>query len=116
MLVTRVYTGSDGESHFEDIEIELEDAGQIGKLSQRYPVTSIIFRENDAYYDYDWHTAPQRQFIILLDGQVEIEVASGEKRRFQGGDILLVEDTTGRGHKTRTVNNRPRRSIFVTLD
>lgn len=37
----------------------------------------------------------------------EIETGDGEKRRFRGGDILLVEDVTGRGrHRTRRVNNR----------
>jgi hypothetical protein len=116
MKVTRIYTGPDGESHFDDIEIRLEDAGEIGRLSQRYPATGIVFRENDADYNYDWHTPPQRQYVIVLDGEIEIEVSDGTKRRFHGGDIFLAEDMTGRGHKTRVVNNQPRKSIFVTLD
>ncbi len=116
MQITRLYTGQDEHSHFEDIEISLEDAGQIGKLSKRYPATGVIFRENDADYDYDWHNAPQRQYIIMLDGEVEIEVGDGTKRRFRGGDTLLAEDTTGYGHRSRIVNNQPRRSIFVTLE
>lgn len=116
MRITRVYSDSNGESHFEDVEILLKDAGEIGRLSERFPASGIIFRENDADYDYDWHTAPARQYIIMLDGEIEIEVSSGEKRRFRGGDILLVEDVSGRGHKTRVTNNQPRRSIFVTLE
>jgi len=114
--VTRVYADSAGESHFDEIDVPLRDGGTIGRLSERLPVKSIIFRENDADYDFDWHCAPQRQYIVLLDGEIEIEASDGEKRRFSGGDILLVEDVTGRGHRTRTVNNRPRRSVFVTLD
>lgn len=116
MRITRVYSDSNGESHFEDVEILLKDAGEIGRLSERFPASGIIFRENDADYDYDWHTAPARQYIIMLDGEIEIEVSSGEKRHFRGGDILLVEDVSGRGHKTRVTNNQPRRSIFVTLE
>lgn len=116
MNITRIYSDSDGKSYFEDIKIPLRDAGKIGKLSPIQAATGIIFRETDADYDYDWHTAPQRQYIILLDGEIEIEVSDGTKRRFRSGDILLVEDTTGRGHKTRTVNNQPRRSVFVKLD
>lgn len=116
MKITRVYAGDDGESHFDDVDILLRDAGSIGRLSVRHPVKDIIFRENDADYDYDWHHAPQRQYIVLLDGEIEIETSDGEKRRFAGGDILLVEDTTGRGHRTRTVNKKPRRSVFVTLE
>ena len=116
MNITRIFSDSRGDSHFEEIEIPLKDAGKIGRLSVRFPATGIIFRENDAGYDYDWHTAPQRQYIILLDGEIEIEVSDGEKRRFRGGDILLVEDTGGKGHKTRVTNNQPRRSIFVAID
>lgn len=115
MQITRIYSDTEGESHFEDVAIPLHDAGEIGRLSQKHPAAGIIFRENDADYDYDWHTAPQKQYIIMLDGEIEIEVSDGEKRRFRAGDILLVEDTSGRGHKTRVTNNEPRRSIFVTV-
>ena len=116
MKITRVFADEAGNSRFEEIDIALEDQGMIGRLSERHPVKSIIFRENDRDYDYDWHCAPQRQYIVLLDGEIEIETSLGEKRRFRGGDIVLVEDVTGHGHRTRTVNNQPRRSVFVTLD
>lgn len=116
MNITRLYADRDGESHFGEIEIDLNDSGPIGKLSEKLPVKSIIFRENDAGYDYDWHNAPERQYIVLLDGEIEIEVSDGEKRLFRGGDVLLVEDVTGKGHRTRATNNKPRRSLFVTLE
>jgi hypothetical protein len=116
MKVTRVYADAAGASHFAELDIPLKDGGAIGRLSERHPVGSLIFRENDADYNFDWHCAPQRQYIVLLDGEIEIETSDGEKRQFRGGDILLVEDVTGRGHRTRTLNNRPRRSVFVTLD
>jgi quercetin dioxygenase-like cupin family protein len=115
MLITRIARTPDGGSQFETWEIELADAGEIGRLSEAHAVTSVVFRENDPSYDWDWHCAPQRQFIVLLDGEIEVEVTSGEKRRFGGGDILLVEDTTGTGHRTRSVGGRSRRSLFITL-
>lgn len=116
MKIARLYTGSDGESHFEDIEIILEDRGDVGKLSQLQSATGIIFRETRPDYNYAWHTAPRRQYVIMLNGEVEIEVGDGTTRRFGPGDILLAEDTTGRGHRSRAVNNQPRTSIFITLD
>jgi hypothetical protein len=116
MKVTRLYTGPDGESHFEDIDIPLKDGGPIGRLSEIIQATGIIFRETGPDYDYNWHNAPRRQFIVMLDGAVDIEVGDGTKRRFMTGDILLAEDTTGRGHISRAVDNQPRTSIFVTLD
>lgn len=80
------------------------------------PATGVVFRETAPDYDYDWHPAPRRQYIVLLDGEIEMEVGDGEKRRFRGGEVLLMEDTSGRGHRTRTVDGRMRRSIFITLD
>lgn len=116
MRITRLYADSYGESHFGEIDIDLEDMGPIGRLSERFSAKSVIFRENDADYDYDWHNAPERQYIVLLDGEIEIEASDSEKRIFRGGDVLLVEDVTGRGHRTMATNNKPRRSLFITLD
>jgi hypothetical protein len=116
MDVLRLYTGEDGESHFEDIEIALDDCGSIGKLSKKMNATGIVLRETPADYDYDWHNAPQRQFIIMLDAGVEITVASGETRVMNPGEILLVEDTKGHGHVSKALKNKARKSVFITLD
>jgi hypothetical protein len=117
MRITRLFTGPDGESHFQDLEIPLEDRGEIGQLSQLLPATGLILRETGPDFDYGWHNAPRRQLVVMLSGgQVEIEVGSGERRRFGPGDLLLAEDTTGRGHISRNVERQSRRSLFVTLD
>ncbi|TRW25896.1 hypothetical protein FMM05_06645 [Flavobacterium zepuense] len=113
--ITRIYSDASGDSHFEDFTVALKSNGDIGFLSEAEPVKSIIFREVAASYDYDFHNAPQKQYIILVDGGVEIETSLGEKRSFNTGEILLVEDTTGKGHKTKNLENKARRSVFVTL-
>lgn len=113
--VTRVYSDTNGESHFENILIPMNDAGDIGALSGGLPVKTIIFREVKPGYDYNFHNAPQRQYIVLLDGGIEIETSLGEKRIFKPGEILLVEDTTGKGHRTKNTEAKTRRSIFVTF-
>ena len=113
--VTRIYSDANGDSHFEDIFITMSDAGDIGALSETQPVKGIIFREVEPSYDYDFHNAPQKQYIILLDGGIEIETSLGETRSFEAGEILLVEDTSGKGHKTRNLRPEKRRSVFVTL-
>jgi hypothetical protein len=115
--VTRVYTGSDGESHFEDLEIALSDLGPIGAISKPVTAKSILFRETGADYDLDFHNAPRRQYVIMLSGgRVELETGSGAKRVLGPGDVLLAEDTTGHGHISRALDPEPRRSIFVALE
>lgn len=116
MTVVRLYTGSDNQSHFEDVQVPLKDGGKVGFLSERVPVTGIVFRETAGDYNYDFHTAPRRQYVVNLEGEVEIEVGDGTRRILRSGDILLAEDTTGQGHISRAVAGKPRRSLFITLD
>ncbi len=115
MQITRVYSDENGDSRFEEISIPLNPSGDIGSLSEKYRAESVTFREVTPGYDYDFHTAPDRQFIILLDGEIEIETSLGERRRFGAGEILLMEDVTGKGHKTRNLQKIRRKSIFIVL-
>jgi hypothetical protein len=111
----RIYSDENGDSHFQDVAVPLKDNGMVGKLSNAVEAKEVIFREVEPTYDWDFHTAPQKQFIILLDGEIEIETSLHQKRKFSGGDVLLVEDTTGIGHRTRNLHRSNRRSIFITI-
>ncbi len=117
MRITRVYADERGDSHFGERDVELRDAGPIGHLSDAIAATAVIFRHNDAGYDYDWHVAPRRQYVVLLDGSpIEIETSDGDRRTFGLGEVLLLEDTTGKGHRSRHLEPRERRSLFIALD
>ena len=116
MTVVRIYTGADNQSHFEDLKVPLKSSGKIGFISELTKATGIVFRETGGDYNYEFHTAPRRQYVVNLEGEVEIEVGDGSKRILRSGDILLAEDTTGQGHISRAVNGKTRRSLFITLD
>ena len=115
MTYTRLYTDELGESNFEEVVVPLDGEGIVGYISKEFNVRSLQFRLNSADYDWDFHNAPARQFVILLDGEIEITSSSGETRIFCGGDILLVEDTEGKGHRTRNLVKQARRSLFVKI-
>ena len=67
------------------------------KLSARLPATGIIFRQTAGDYDLSWHPAPRRQYIINLDGGVQID---GKRRR--GADDRRRRDRAGgRHHRQR---------------
>jgi len=116
MKITRVYTGDDGESHFEEKDIPLGPAGFPGLTSEAIGAKSVIFNEMGSDYNLDFHPAPRRQYVVNLRGGVELEVGSGEKRIMGPGSILLAEDTTGRGHKSRAVGHETRQCLFITLE
>jgi uncharacterized cupin superfamily protein len=116
MKIVRLYTGADNKSHFEDLQIPLKDSGKVGFVSELTKATGVVFRETAGDYNYDFHTAPRRQYVVNLEGEVEIEVGDGTRRILRAGDILLAEDTTGQGHISRAVAGKARKSLFITLD
>jgi hypothetical protein len=114
--IHNLYVDDKGETHFRDVEIEFAESGPAGRMSKRMPATGIIFREVPPTYDLDWHPAPRRQYIINLDNGVQITASDGETRRIGAGEVLLVEDTKGKGHLSMALDGRLRHCIFVTLD
>ena len=113
MKVTRIYTGEDKRSHFEDLDIPLTPVRQ-GNVSELVPTVGVIFRETPVETLLDFHPAERRQFVITISGMAELECGDGSRRRFGAGDILLAEDTTGQGHITREIQG-PRRSVVLPL-
>ena len=114
--ITRMYTGADGESHFEDVRIPLQARGATLHLSDLMKATGIVFGEVNAENASDWHNAPRRQYAIGLEGEHEVEVGDGTRRLFGPGDVLLAEDTTGRGHTIHLINGRPYKVAYITAD
>ena len=56
------------------------------------------FRETPPSYNFSWHNAPRRQYIVNLDADVEITVSSGETKVIRQGEVFFVEDTHGKLH------------------
>jgi hypothetical protein len=110
MKILNLYTDNDGESHFRYIEIDILKKGQGPKESAPIKVAELRFRGGDIVQGSTqnatgWHTVARRQYLVLLSGEMEIEVGDGSKRILHPGDVMLAEDTTGRGHITRGVES-----------
>ncbi len=116
MRIHNIYTDPTGQSHWRDIELEWAEQGPGGKVTRRLPATGIIFRETSGDYDLDWHTAPRRQYIVNLDAGVRITASDGEVRVIGAGEVFLVEDTTGKGHLSQSIEGKMRRSLFIPVD
>lgn len=120
MRYTRVYTGPDGETHLEDVESagdtrQAAESDLVGTISRTFPVTGIYFREVVEESSPVPHNAPFRLFIVGLRGTFSVEVSDGEVREFPPGSVVLVEDTTGKGHTTRRVSDEPRATLMAPL-
>jgi len=120
MKYTRIYSDDAGESHFEDVSVKVapvDFAPPAPPLNLAAPIDSerTILFSVPAGWVGDWHPAPRRQFYIQLSGELEIQVGDGEIRKFSAGSIVLVEDTSGRGHVSRTLGNSGVDAVFVQL-
>jgi hypothetical protein len=107
----RVFNDDAGESHFDDLEatMELTDFAppapplNLAPLGQAEAVALVGG-------DADWgdevrHPSPVRQLMCVLVGRAEITTSDGESRQFGPGDAALVEDTAGKGHSSRFLDD-----------
>ncbi len=115
MAIIRLYTGADQRSHFEEIEPHFEPRGDRSEFAELVPGSGILVRRFEPNRTNPWHHAPGRYAVFSLSGAVDIEVGDGTVRRIGPGDILIAEDLTGQGHKTREVGPQARVSVFVPL-
>lgn len=115
--ITRLYTGSDGLTHAETAEaqLSLRPGGDLYEQGAMVPATGAQIVRAAPGYVQDWHTAPRRQYLITISGRGEVELAGGKKIPLVPGQIVLVEDLTGKGHLTRTIGNQDRVSVIVPL-
>ena len=109
IVYSRLYADDHGESHFEDVEIDLtltEYAPPAPPLSLSSfgPATQFGFMNAPAGWSSDWHPASARNIFFVLTGEWEVTASDGETRRFPAASILRVEDTTGKGHSSRVVS------------
>ncbi len=116
-----VYADSTGESHFEDIEIELTT---LDFAPPSPPLDVSAFTEATHYgfisappgWYGEWHPTPRRLVTFYLSGEVEVQVSDGEIRRFGPGTIVLAEDTTGKGHTSKVVSSNNALLAVVQLE
>jgi quercetin dioxygenase-like cupin family protein len=103
MSVTRLYTGDDGQSHATDTEIAWRPAQLHAALKESEPVkvTGAQFLRWPRGFVWEGHPASKRQYVIILSGRGEVDVAGGKKVELVPGRVLLAEDVTGKGHTTR---------------
>ncbi len=115
--VIRVFTGTDGATHFEAVQVSLVADATSRSRSGLLATEGVVFRRTPADMDRGWHHPPRRQLVVSLAGTVEVTTSDGETRRFEPGTILLAEDTEqdSPGHRTRGIGDGDRLTLFVPL-
>ncbi|MCS5697701.1 hypothetical protein NZK32_01395 [Cyanobium sp. FGCU-52] len=111
----RLWTGEDGQSHFQSGVIDLQAGARGDFLSHSMEAVSLSLRETDSGGSFDWHTAPARQFVITLSGTLDFVTREDKHFTLDSSRLLLAEDTAGGGHSWRLLGQEPWRRIYVVL-
>lgn len=120
MKYAMLHTDGNGESHFKDVEVGFElvnfapPAPLIG-LSGFTLASQFVFFKTPSGWNGDWHPTPKRQFFCCLSGEIEITASDGEKRIFRSGDVFLLEDITGKGHRSKVISKEDFEAAVVQL-
>jgi hypothetical protein len=109
----RLFSGPDGQTHSE--EITLTGIRADGPQGDLLKPGSIRYATRGADTWDDWHTAPGRQYLITLKGNVEIEIGGGQIVKAGPGSVLLIEDMTGKGHRAHVTKEGEWHVMFVPL-
>jgi quercetin dioxygenase-like cupin family protein len=110
MKIVRIYSGDDGKTHFQDLDVDA-----FAKLAVNLGQGDIRVNQGGRPSLAEFHNAPRRQYVVMLSGVTEIEIGDGSKRQLERGDVLVAEDLTGQGHITRSVGQEARVSLAMPL-
>jgi quercetin dioxygenase-like cupin family protein len=123
MQVTRLYTNQANVSAFEDLTLSLERVAvetfpgqKAEQFADLQAPSAMRVNETNAGHQYDWHNAPKRQFVVTLQGEIEVQLRDGTSRKFGPGSLLLAEDLTGTGHATKVISKDPWRCLYLPID
>jgi quercetin dioxygenase-like cupin family protein len=119
MKLTSFQNQANGKSRFQEVNVPLslerqDEFGHTLKLSAAYVSPAVQFVELPAGMDQDWHTAPARQLVVVLSGEIEVESGDGETRRWRAGEAFVPADVSGQGHRTRCIGGAVR-LLFAPL-
>ncbi len=116
----RIYSDADDCSRFETLEIELASNDYAPpavplNTSAAMSARNVVFLELPVGWFGDWHPTPVRQWLIFMAGQCEFETGDGQRHTSRAGGAVLLEDTTGKGHRSRVIGDEAVRIAAVHL-
>ena len=117
---TRLFADAAGESHFEEIDVDLtlvDFASSTPPLavSKHFVATHTAFLGGPAGWNGDWHVSSARNLFVVVSGEWEIEASDGTTRLFAPNSVLLAEDTSGKGHRSRVISDKDSLALLVEL-
>ena len=114
MTLPELFTGADGVARFRDL--------RVARLSALAASGGSQFRWSPVGFASDFHCTTTPQWLVVLQGQMEIGLQDGSTRVFGPGQCFYSNDTLPpgaifdaavHGHRSRQVGDEPLATLFV---
>jgi hypothetical protein len=120
MQYERLYADGSGGTHFESVSLKLDEAdfrppAPMLFVSHALSASTLQFIRLPTGWAGENICPPQHQFLLCLQGQLEVRASDGKRRTFGPGDAVLMEDSSGRGHSSRVKGRKDLIAAIVSL-
>ena len=111
MKFPRIYTDDQGETHIGDLDVPEHEArvgpppNPVGQMTETEAVSTFVVFSAPAGTAVPAHNAPQPYICIVLAGVGEVQTSDGATLRLRAGELIYCDDTTGKGHVTRSITD-----------
>ena len=121
MNLIRLYADAAGESHFEQVDLDLTlkqfaPPAAAFHISEPQVAKAFLVLELPVGWVGEMHVSPKRQVMFCLSGSVKVTSSTNDVRIIEAGKGLLMEDTTGKGHVSEVISAVPVTQIIVQRD
>ena len=121
MKYVRLHADKNGNTHFEDTALKLDEAdyrppAPLMFVSHAYTTDGMQFIRLPSGWAAESVQVPKKQFLICLKGQLELTASDGKTRSFGPGDTVLMEDSDGKGHRTRVKGDGECLAAVIPVD
>jgi len=120
--VTELFTDTDGRARFRDHTLQLTEGTPISRLTALAASGGLQWRESPVGFASSFHCTGEPQWLIVLQGRMEIVLQDGSSRVFGPGEVFYSNDTLPagatfdeqlHGHRSRLLGDEPLRTLFV---
>lgn len=122
LTLIELYTDADGRARFRDCPLALAEGSPAARLSALRASGGWQFRHSPAGFASDFHCTTAPQWLVVLQGRMEIGLQDGSARVFGPGECFYSNDTLPagarfdpqvHGHRSRLVSGESLVTLFV---
>ena len=120
-----LYTDDTGRARFRDEALALDQGTPAARLSALMASGGCQFRHSPVGFASDFHCTTTPQWLVVLQGRMEIGLQDGSTRVFGPGECFYSNDTLPagaafdaalHGHRSRLIGEEPLVTLFVRAE